>query len=63
MLVLSRKQGERLHIGDEIVISVLEVNGRRVRIGIEAPHELRVIRGELRDRDQISVPRETLRIA
>ncbi|MGD9720584.1 MAG: carbon storage regulator [Pirellulales bacterium] len=47
MLVLTRKQGERLHIGDDIIISVLEVKGQRVRIGIEAPRSTHVVRGEL----------------
>jgi carbon storage regulator len=47
MLVLSRKIGERLLIGDHIVIHVLEMKGHRVRIGIEAPPEVPVWREEL----------------
>lgn len=47
MLVLSRKPGETLHIGNNIVLRVLEVNGTRVRLGIEAPHDVPVLRGEL----------------
>ena len=47
MLVLGRKQNERIHIGDDIIITVLEVRGQTVKIGIEAPREVRVLRGEL----------------
>jgi carbon storage regulator len=47
MLVLSRKPGEKLYIDGNIVVSVLEVKGNRVRIGIEAPDGVRVLRGEL----------------
>jgi carbon storage regulator len=48
MLVLSRKVGERLVIGDNITVVVSRVAGNRVTIGIEAPDDVRVIRGELR---------------
>jgi carbon storage regulator CsrA len=47
MLVLSRKPGEKVVIADEIRITVLSVQGNRVRLGIEAPGEYRVLRGEL----------------
>jgi carbon storage regulator CsrA len=47
MLVLSRKEGERLVIGDNITIVVSKVNGNRVTIGIEAPSDVRIVRGEL----------------
>jgi carbon storage regulator len=47
MLVLSRKQGEKLHIGDNITITVLEVHGHVMKLGIEAPRQVRVLRGEL----------------
>ena len=47
MLVLTRKQGEKLVIGDQVTVSVLSVRGNRVRIGIEAPGQVRVIRAEL----------------
>jgi carbon storage regulator len=48
MLVLSRKPGERLRLGDEITLTVLRVDGQRVRIGIDAPSEVRILRDELR---------------
>lgn len=47
MLVLSRKAGEQLVIGGNIVITVNRVAGHRVSIGIEAPHDVRIARGEL----------------
>lgn len=47
MLVLSRKTQERIQIGDNVVVTVLRVKGNMVRIGIEAPKEVRVVRGEL----------------
>ena len=47
MLVLSRKEGEQLLIGDDIVLTVNRINGNRVAIGIEAPRNVRIIRGEL----------------
>jgi carbon storage regulator len=48
MLVLSRKVGEKLVIGDNITIVVNRVAGNRVTIGIEAPDDVRVIRAELK---------------
>lgn len=48
MLVLSRKVGERIWIGDQISITVVRISGGGVRIGIEAPTELPVVREELK---------------
>jgi carbon storage regulator len=47
MLVISRKRGERICLGDDITITVLEVVGSTVRLGIEAPDEVRVFRHEI----------------
>jgi carbon storage regulator len=47
MLVLSRKPGEKLQVGDNITITVLGIQGRVMRIGIEAPGNVRILRGEL----------------
>ena len=47
MLVLSRKNGERIHIGDDIFIEVRRVAGSRVTLAVNAPRNLRVLRGEL----------------
>ena len=51
MLVLSRKSTESIHIGDSVVVTVLEVRGNKVRIGIDAPEDIHVFRSELLDRD------------
>jgi carbon storage regulator len=47
MLVISRKPGERICLGDEITITVMEVSGSTVRIGIEAPPEVPIYRHEI----------------
>lgn len=52
MLVLSRKVGEQLVIGDNIRVVIHRVAGNRVTIGIEAPNDVRIIRGELQAHDQ-----------
>ncbi|WP_432504453.1 carbon storage regulator CsrA [Kineococcus arenarius] len=49
MLVLTRKAGESVVIGDEVVVRVLEVRGDVVRVGIEAPREVQVHRQEVYD--------------
>ena len=47
MLVLSRKESERIRLGDSIVITVVRVSGDKVRLGIEAPPDVLVLREEL----------------
>ncbi|MEX0676458.1 MAG: carbon storage regulator [Pirellulales bacterium] len=47
MLVLSRKIGEKVVIGDGIVLVVKRILGQRVTFGIEAPQSVRIVRGEL----------------
>lgn len=53
MLVLTRKLTEKLYIGDGISVTVLRVGGGQVRLGVEAPAEVPIVRGELRDRDRL----------
>ena len=48
MLVLTRKADEQILIGDDIKITLVRIKGGSVRIGIEAPREIRVVRGELK---------------
>ncbi|GAA5510019.1 carbon storage regulator CsrA [Novipirellula caenicola] len=50
MLVLSRKAGETICIGDAIEVTVMEIRGERVRIGIKAPQPIPVHRSEVMDR-------------
>jgi len=47
MLVLTRKKGQALMIGDDIEITVLETQGDQIRIGIKAPKDITVLRKEL----------------
>jgi carbon storage regulator len=49
MLVLSRKSGEKIHIGSGITITVVAVCGNKVRIGIEASKDIPIFRAELND--------------
>ncbi len=53
MLVLSRKPSERIFIGDDIIITVVRVSGQTVRIGIDAPKEIKIMREELLDAETI----------
>ena len=50
MLVLSRKLGERIVIGDRIVVTVVKLDHGHVRLGIEAPREIAVFREEIHPR-------------
>ena len=72
MLVLSRKVGEKLVIGDNITVIVNRISGNRVTLGIEAPGDVRVMRGELKKAAEASaaepqpaaaLPRPTLSLA
>ena len=47
MLVLSRKSGERILIGDEIAITIVRIGPNTVRLGIDAPRDMNIVREEL----------------
>lgn len=47
MLVLSRRPGETVRVGSEITVTILEISGNRIRVGIDAPVEVPILRGEL----------------
>lgn len=69
MLTLTRKVGEMIHVGDDIVIVVKEIRRNQVRIGIEAPRELNIYRPEAKEsvekeadtieEEVVKVPRRT----
>ena len=59
MLVLSRKIGECIRIGERVVVKVVSVRGGQVRLGIEAPAAVSVLRSELRPAPESS--RDTVR--
>ena len=50
MLILTRKSGERIAIGDDIVITFLEIKGSQVKVGIEAPRNVTIHRQEVYER-------------
>ena len=50
MLILTRRIGEKIVIGDDVTISILGVKGNQVRVGIEAPREVQVHREEIYQR-------------
>lgn len=52
MLILTRRVGESLIIGDDVVVNILGVKGNQVRIGVDAPKEVSVHREEIYDRIQ-----------
>jgi carbon storage regulator len=62
MLVLSRKQSQRIKLGDSIVITVVRVAGDKVRLGIDAPRDMLVLRDELEPHEaaQIDLPSTAL---
>ncbi|MBB76313.1 MAG: carbon storage regulator [Planctomycetaceae bacterium] len=48
MLVLSRKEGERIKLGEDVVLTIVRLSGDNVRVGIDAPAEMVVLRDELK---------------
>lgn len=51
MLVLTRKPGEAILIGDDIRITLINIKGHSVRVGIECPKEVKILREELVERE------------
>jgi carbon storage regulator len=67
MLALTRKVGERLVIGDNIVVTVVSIKGDSIRLAIEAPKEIKIYRGEIFDaiveeNKQAAVPNDLLEL-
>jgi len=51
MLILSRRESESVHLGDDIILTIVRVSGEKVRIGIQAPAHIKVLRNELEIED------------
>lgn len=47
MLILTRRLGESIQIGNEVVVTITRIQGGNVRIGIEAPHDVMIVRSEI----------------
>jgi carbon storage regulator CsrA len=58
MLVLSRKNGESIKLGPDASVRVVEISGNRVQLGIEAPRTMRVLRGEMVLKAEVTVMEE-----
>lgn len=54
MLVLSRKANQKIHVGENITITVLKIRGNTIQLGIEAPREVPIRRNELLERESAS---------
>lgn len=54
MLILTRKQGESFLLGENIEISIAEISGDRVRIAINAPRDVKILRKELKDASELN---------
>ena len=59
MLVLTRKPSEQILVGDNIVITIVKVDGNKVRIGIEAPSDVTITRKELENRPVAAAAAQT----
>ena len=55
MLVLTRKSGQSLYIDNNIVITITRIEGNRVKVGIEAPMECSIVRGELKQQQEVTL--------
>jgi carbon storage regulator len=53
MLILTRKPGERIHIGDDVRITLVTVQGQKIRLGIDAPESVSIVCDELIWRDEM----------
>lgn len=60
MLILTRRVGERVKIGDDVTVTVLGVNGNQIRVGIEAPKNVAVHRKKIYERIKLEQQRDAI---
>lgn len=53
MLILTRRIGELLYIGDDVEVTILNVQGKQVRLGIKAPDHVKILREELKEKEDV----------
>ncbi|MFI4874758.1 MAG: carbon storage regulator [Blastopirellula sp. JB062] len=53
MLILSRKIGETIHVGENVTIVINRISGNRVTVGIDAPNQVRILRGEVLEPEDV----------
>jgi carbon storage regulator len=63
MLVLSRKLGEKIHIGDHICITIVDIDRGKIRLGIEAPRDVPIFRQELLTSNKVAADGTTAKVA
>lgn len=63
MLVLTRKQNESIYIGDDIRVTILEMKGRQVSVGIEAPRDVNIAREEIINPNPCETSRKRIELA
>jgi carbon storage regulator len=56
LLILTRKPGESIHVGDDIKITVIDLEGKRVKLGVDAPRHIAVDRAEIAERKRAGLP-------
>jgi carbon storage regulator len=61
MLVLSRKVGEKLVIADNIVVEIVRIRGNRITLGLVAPEDVKIVRGELKKHADKNEPKPMLK--
>lgn len=60
MLVLSRERNQRIYVGKDIIITIADIRGNKVRIGIEAPEEIHIVREELVNKTEKLTPEQSI---
>ena len=58
MLILARRVGERIKIGENVFITLTDIEGKQAKLGIEAPQEINIVREELLERKKINKSKE-----